>query len=233
MRRIAIIPARGGSKRLVRKNIVLLAGKPLLSYAIESALKSNIFDKVCVSSEDDKILEIARTYTGILCLKRPPELATDTASVREVCAYLLEDFDSQGEPYDEFAILLVTNPLRLSEDICAACEILKHPGINAVTSLVPFTHPPQRSVKIVDGLVKPFLDLSYMTQTQNLEQLYRHDGSVYFAKVDIFLKERVQYGSGLAPYFIPPERSVDIDSMLDLEWAEFLLLRNRDTLYGK
>ena len=227
MRRIAIIPARGGSKRLPRKNIALLAGKPLLGYAIEAALESRVFDHVCVSSEDDEILEIARAYEGVLCLQRPPELATDTASVREVCAYLLEDFASKGEPYEEFAVLLTTNPLRSSEDIRESCEILKCPGVNAVMSLVPFSHPPQRSVRIADGLVEPFLDLSYMTQTQKLEPLYRHDGSIYLAKVDVFLKERVQYGSGLAPYFIPPERSVDIDSILDLEWVEFLLSRDK------
>jgi len=227
MKRIAIIPARGGSKRLPRKNIALLAGKPLLAYAIDTALESGVFDKICVSSEDNEILEIARAYEGVICLKRPPELATDTASVRELCTYLLEDFASKGERYDDFAVLLVTNPLRSAENIRESCEILQRPGINAVMSLVPFTHPPQRAVRIADGLVKSYLDLSYMTQTQKLEQLYRHDGSIYFAKVNIFLKERIQYGSGLVPYFIPPERSVDIDSMLDLEWAEFLLLRDK------
>ncbi len=224
-RPIGIIPARGGSKRLPRKNIVLLAGKPLLAYAVEAALKSNIFETVCVSSEDDEVLEVARAYGAHLALKRPPELATDKAQVKHVCKYLLEHFATQGSTYAEFAVLLTTNPFHTAEDIKAAYEVFKRQDANYLMSLVPYSHPPQRAVWVTNGYVKPYFGLQYMKQAQLLDTLYRHDGSVIFAKTEAFLREGEFYGTKVVPYFIPPERSVDIDSPLDLAWAEFLLSR--------
>lgn len=222
-RSICIIPARGSSKRLPRKNIALLAEKPLLAYTVQEALKSDIFDLICVSSEDDDVLEVARVYGAQLALKRPPELAADTAQVKHVCKYLLEYFAAQDSVYTEFAVLLTTNPLRTAEDIKAAYDIFKQEDANYVMSLVPYSHPPQRAVWVTNGYAKPYFGLQYMKQAQLLEPLYRHDGSVIFAKTEVFLKEGEFYGSKVVPYFIPVERSVDIDSPLDLAWAEFLL----------
>jgi CMP-N-acetylneuraminic acid synthetase len=224
-RPLCIIPARGGSKRLPRKNIALLAGKPLLAYAIEAALESDVFDEICVSSEDDEILEVARGCGAHLALKRPPELATDTAQVKHVCAHLLEHFAAKGLAYGEFAVLLVTSPLRISQDIKAAYEIFKREDTNYVMSLVPYSYPPQRAFRVANGYAEPCFGLEYMKQTQLLETLYRHDGSIIFAKSEAFLKAKEFYGTKVVPYFIPKERSVDIDSPLDLAWAEFLLSR--------
>jgi len=223
---LCIIPARGGSKRLPRKNIALLGGKPLLAYAIEAAIESGVFDLVCVSSEDDEVLEVARVYGAQLILKRPPELATDTAQVRHVCAHLLEYFVAQGRAYAEFAVLLATNPFRTSEDIKAAYEIFKREDANYVMSLVPYSHPPQRAVWVPHRYVEPYFGLRYMKQAQLLDTLYRHDGSIIFAKSEAFLREKEFYGTKVVPYFIPAERSVDIDNPLDLVWAEFLLSRS-------
>jgi len=222
---LCIIPARGGSKRLPRKNITLLAGKPLLAYTIEEALKSNIFGVVCVSSEDDEVLKFARAYGTHLALKRPLELATDRAQVKHVCKYLLEYFAAQGSAYAEFAVLLPTNPLRTDQDIQAAYEIFKREDANYVMSLVPYSHPPQRAVCVTDGYVKPYFGFQYIKQAQLLDTLYRHDGSITFAKTEAFLREGEFYGTKVVPYFIPQERSVDIDSPQDLAWAEFLLSR--------
>lgn len=223
---LCIIPARGGSKRFPHKNIALLAGKPLLAHAVEAAVASNIFEHVCVSSDDDEILGLARTYRSTLALKRPPELATDTAQVRDVCAYLLEDLAGQGQVYTEFAVLLVTNPFRTADDIRAAYDIFKREDANFVISLVPYSHPPQRAVWAPKGYVEPYFGLEFMKQTQLLDPLYRHDGSIIFARSEVFLKEREFYGTKVVPFFIPPERSVDIDNPLDLVWAEFILKRS-------
>ncbi len=220
---LCIIPARGGSKRFPRKNVTPLAGKPLLAYTVETALESDIFDQVCVSSEDDEILEVARTYGATLALKRPPELATDTAQVRHVCAYLLEDFATRGQIYAEFAVLLVTSPFRTVQDIKAAYDIFKREDANYVMSLTPYSHPPQRAVWNPKGYIEPYFGLQHMKQTQLLDTLYRHDGAIILAKSETFLKEREFYGTKVVPYFIPVERSIDIDSPLDLAWAEFLL----------
>lgn len=228
---LCIIPARGGSKRFPRKNVALLAGKPLLAYAIEVALESGVFDQICVSSEDDEILKVGRLYGAQLALKRPDELATDTAQVKHVCAYLLEYFASRGEPYTEFAVVLATSPLRTAQDIKAAYEIFKCEDANYVMSLVPYLHPPQLAVWVPHGYVEPYFGFQYMKQAQLLDSLYRHDGAIFFAKSEAFLRDKEFYGTKVVPYFIPVGRSVDIDSPLDLLWAEFLL--SRSDLIGK
>jgi CMP-N-acetylneuraminic acid synthetase len=222
---LCIIPARGGSKRFPRKNLALLAGKPLLAYAIDAALESRVFDQVCVSSEDAEILETARKYGAHLALARPPELATDTAQIKHVCLYLLEHFASQGAAYDEFGLLIVTSPLRTAWDIQEAYRIFRDSRANYVMTLVPFDHPPQMAVWAPKGYVEPYFGRQYMQRSQLLEKLYRHDGSIIFARTAAFQQEKEFYGSKIAPYFIPPERSVDIDNPVDLKWAEFLLSR--------
>jgi len=224
---LCIIPARGGSKRFPRKNISLLGGKPLLAYAIEAALESNVFDRIYVSSEDEQILKIAEEYGADSAIKRPAELATDTTQVKEVCAYLLESFAAQGVLYKEFGVLLVTNPLRTGQDISKAYETFKKDDSDFCMSIVPFSHPPQRAVWVPSEFVVPYFGRKYMKQTQLLDRLYRHDGSIIFAKSEHFLKENEFYGKKVSPFFMPPERSVDIDSPLDLAWAEFLLERSK------
>jgi N-acylneuraminate cytidylyltransferase len=225
---VAIIPARGGSKRFPRKNIAPLLGKPLLAYAIEAALESNIFSTVLVSSEDDEILSIASKYGAQMVLKRPEALAKDQTPLKELCAFLIDSFKNQGINYQEFALLLTTNPLRTGQEIRAAYDAFKNSDANFCMSLVKFSHPPQRAVSIDSGFVKPFWGQEYMTQTQALEPLYRHDGSFIFAKTDVFMEKKEYYGEKVIPFLIPEDRSVDIDSPLDLSWAEFLLKRSSE-----
>jgi len=208
---------------LPRKNIALLAGKPLLAYALDAALESKVFSSVCVSSDDDEILELASKYGAHLVLKRPPELATDKIQVRHVCTYILENFAMKRETYDEFAVLLTTNPFRTAQDIKAAYDLFKSKDANYVMSLVPSSHPPQRAIWAPNGHIEPYFGIKYMKQTQLLDTVYRHDGSIIFAKVEVFLKEREFYGTKVVPYFIPGQRSVDIDNPVDLAWAEYLM----------
>jgi CMP-N-acetylneuraminic acid synthetase len=220
---IGILPARGGSKRFPRKNVVSLLNKPLLIYAIEAAFESNIFSKVCVSSEDDEILELAAKYGASLVLKRPANLSSDRTPLKEVCAYIIDSFEKQGIHYREFGLLLPTNPLRTAQDICEAYTTFKNSDANFCMSLVKFSHPPQRAVCIRSGYVEPYWGNEFMTQTQKLESLYRHDGSIIFANTRAFMDKKEFYGEKVVPFFIPQDRSVDIDSRLDLTWAEFLL----------
>ena len=220
---LCIIPARGSSKRLPRKNVALLAGKPLLAYAIEAALESDVFDQVCVSSEDDEILEVARLSGAQAALKRPAALAEDTVQIKHVCEHLLGQFSAEGLAYAEFGVLLATNPFRTAEDIRAAYQLFRAEDANYVMSLVPYSHPPQRAVWAPRKYVEPYFGLEYMKQAQMLDTLYRHDGSIILAKTEAFLREREFYGSKVVPYFTPPARSIDIDNPLDLAWAEFVL----------
>jgi CMP-N-acetylneuraminic acid synthetase len=225
---LCLIPARGGSRRFPRKNLAFLAGKPLLAHAVAAARASGVFSLICVSSEDGEILAAAREAGADAALPRPPELAGDTAMVKEVCIQVLEHFSARGQAFREFGVLLPTTPLRRPEDLQAGYRLLQNPEVNYVMSLVPFSHPPQRAVWAPEGYVEPYFGLQFMRPAQQLDPLYRHDGSFIFAKTEVFLREREFYGTRVAPYFIPPEYSVDIDSPLDLAWAEFLLARRRE-----
>lgn len=203
--------------------MALLSGKPLVAYAIEVALASKIFGRICVSSEDTKILDIANLYGPDIAMPRPKKLATDKARVPEVCRYILAELHRQKETYKEFAVLLPTSPLRTVQDIQNAYSLLKKRNANYVMSLIAETHPPQLATCISKGYIRPYFGKHFIKQSQDLEQLYRHDGTIIFAKTNAFLRESDFYGSQIVPYIIDRERSVDIDTPFDLKFAEFLM----------
>jgi CMP-N-acetylneuraminic acid synthetase len=219
---LAIIPARGGSKRFPRKNAAKLGGRPLLAYAIDAARDSGVVNRVCVSSDDEEILALA-TSLGAEGVRRSAPLATDTAQVKDVCAALLEASANAGQRPDAFAVLLPTSPLRTAGDVRSAYELFTTSGGATVMSVVPFDHPPQRALRAVGGRLEPVAGLDSMKPAQQLEPLYRHDGAVIIANTATFLREGEFYGRRVVPYFIGRERSVDIDAPIDLAWAEFLL----------
>ena len=222
-RPLCIIPARGGSKRFPGKNLVQLQGKTLLAHAIDCARDSGIFEEICVSSEDPEILQAAESAGADLALVRPEELSGDSIGYKHVCAQVLQQLALEGKPYDHFAILLTTNPLRTPEDLRHAYQQFIESGTEIVMSLTPCHHPPQRSVSIRDKLVQPYFGHEYMTQTQNLEPLYRHDGSILLIRTAPFLDDPNFYNKSITPFVTPLENSVDIDEPIDLKWAEFLL----------
>ncbi|MBD3165276.1 hypothetical protein GF324_01640 [bacterium] len=224
---LAVIPARGGSKRFPRKNIAPLLGKPLVVWAIESALEAGIFSHIVLSSDDPEILAAADGIEGVEALPRNASLATDTVQVKHVCSHLLEHYREQGLLYKTFAVLLPTSPLRRASDLRQAWETFHAADAATLMSLVPYSHPPQRAVWAPDGRVKPYFGLEHMVPGQKLETLYRHDGSFIFADSDIFLREGEFYSSDVIPYLLKPEDTADIDSELDLAWVEFLLQRRQ------
>ena len=221
---LCIIPARGNSKRFPQKNIALLCGKPLLVYSIEVAIESCIFETICVSSENEEILSIAESY-GVEALKRPTDLSTDHIGYNQVCLHVLEHLIHHGVRYASFAVLLPTSPLRAAVDIREAYDILRQKDVDYVMSLIPYSYPPLRAVWVPNRYVEPYFESKYieMKQSQLFDTLYRHDGTIIFAKTEVFLKEKEFYGTKVAPYFTPAERAVDIDNPMDLAWAEFLL----------
>lgn len=222
---LCIIPARGGSKRFPGKNVALLNGKPLIAYAIEVARESGVFEAVCVSSDDPEILDIASRWEADCAVSRPRHLASDTVQVKDVCAHVLRTFADAGTAYATFGLLLPTSPLRTAEDIVRAYDLLVSHEANFVLSLVPFSHPVQRAVWVPGQYVEPYFGIEHMQPTQALDTTYRHDGTVIFARTSAFFEQMEFYGTKAVPYFVPEERSVDIDHPIDLDWAEFLLGR--------
>jgi CMP-N-acetylneuraminic acid synthetase len=226
---VAIIPARGGSKRLPRKNVRLLAGKTLVQHAIDAARDSGLFRRICVTSEDPEVLGLA-SVAGVDAQVRPAELATDSAQVKQVCHDLIQRLEGEGDSFASFCVLLPTNPLRTGDDLRAAHAAFASADADILMSLVPFSHPPQRAVWAPTGLLEPYFGQEYMRPAQQIETLYRHDGSFIFARCEVFLREPEFYGRRVMPYWVEADASVDIDSALDLEFAEFLLERRRRTL---
>jgi len=214
-----IIPARKNSRRLKNKNKLLFRGEPLILYSIVQARESRVFDKIIVSSDDEDILEIAYE-NGCLVHWRPKPLARDTAELKNVCRQIF--YAIQARP-GAFAVLLPTSPLRSKDDIQNAHKLLK--DANFVVSVTKCTKPPQWALELGRKYLKPYWGAEYLKQSQDLKPLYMPNGSIFFAKMGAFLREFETgfYGSKCVPYIM--ERSVDIDTKEDFEWAEYLMTK--------
>lgn len=220
---LCIIPARGGSKRFPRKNLASIAGRPLVAQAVRVAVASGLFRTVCVSSDSDEVLEVARAHGANLLSSRSAALSSDDAQVKDVCLSVIETLAGQAQHYDTFAVLLPTSPLRTAQDLREAYRLLAETGADCCMSVTPFEHPPQRAVWMPEGKVVPYFGGDQMRPTQALDALYRHDGTVIVARTGPFVRDPRFYGPSVVPYVVPAERAVDVDRPVDLAWADFLV----------
>lgn len=220
---IAIIPARGGSKGIPRKNVRLLAGKPLVCYAIEKALESKYIDTVVVSTEDGEIAEVSKKC-GAEILKRPEELAEDKTPTMDVVFHVLGSFE-QNEYMDPIIVLLQpTSPLRDVEDIDGAIELFLNADCESVVSVCEVSHSPYWCLKIEKGYLKPLFGNKYFgTRRQELETTYMPNGAIYVLTPRTLYKYKSFYCDCTIPYIMPTERSIDIDTRLDFMLAELLI----------
>lgn len=223
---LAIIPARGGSKRLPRKNILDLCGKPLISYSIEAGLKSKYISKVIVSSDDNEILTISKEY-GAETINRPEYLANDTATTFDALEHTINSL----EKYDYIVLLQPTSPLRNQKHIDEAIELLNEKDANAVISVCETEHSPLWCNTLDEELnMSNFLPKEVLNKrSQDLPKYYRINGAIYICKTEellknkgFFLKEKV------FAYIMDKKDSVDIDEEIDFKLAQFCL-----TLQGK
>jgi len=229
MKRLCLIPARGGSKRFKRKNIALLNGKPLIVYSIETALESKLFDSVVVSTEDEEIGDIA-VAAGAKLHRRDAALATDTVRLPDVCLSALVDLDPDNRIYAVFCLLQPTCPLRSTEDLARSLALMDRYDANYVMSMCEFEDPPFWAMARDDaGFLKFYWGNRYIASRDSLPALYRHNGSIIWSRTEVFRKEReFMAGSRISPYLMPYERSVDIDHPISLEIAECLLNRRSE-----
>ncbi len=219
---LCVIPARGGSKRIPRKNVVDLCGKPLIAYTIEAARDAGIFERIVVSTEDAEIGDLSRKY-GATVLERGAELAGDKASVMDVCLNVLEHYENEGDSFDFVCVLLPTSPLRTSSDISGAFDKLKGTDSNAVMAVTTFEIPPFWALKEEDGFVQPFFGDKYMVRSQDLPKVFVDNGAIYIFRTPALKEERKFYCSRLMPYKMSRENSLDVDEMADLKLAEFFI----------
>ncbi len=230
-KRIALIPARGGSKGLPRKNIRLLGGKPLIAWTIEAAIQSVCFTHVVVSTDDPEITEISKSFGAEVPFQRPPELASDTAKSINVIIHAVEFFEEQGVNFQELALLQPTSPLRNAVDIERAVTVFNEKKAasrgRAVVSVCQSEHSPlwmntiAEDLSMADFLSKNIANLG----RQSLKQYYRINGAIYLANIEYLKENNGFFGPKTYAYIMPQERSVDIDTELDLKFAEFLLLK--------
>lgn len=222
---ISIIPARGGSKGLKKKNIINLKDRPLIAYTIEAALQSKFIDKVIVSTDDEEIAEVAKKYGAEVPFIRPKELATDTASSIDVVKHAISFLEVEmGLEVDCIVLLQPTSPLRTSFDIDKAVEAFFANKGTSLQSVSPATVHPYWIKTIINGELRDFIkDTPKYTRRQDLPEAYQLNGAIYICKRDLIFKENSLVGSNNIPYIMPADRSVDIDNKTDLKLAEFLI----------
>ncbi len=222
MKILCVIPARGGSKRIPRKNMVPVAGKPLISYTIEAAVTSGVFNEIAVSSDEAEILAIAGEF-GVKPMERPARLAGDlTRAVEVVEDYLCLE---ETEGFQFVAMLLPTCPFRDAQDIQKAVRlIIDNEEFDFLTSVAPYDFPPQLALCLdKDGKMLTMREqqaYEHSTRSQSYGKYYRPNGAIYIAKVNRFLAEKTFFVNPMLAYVMPPERSFDIDTFSDLKIAE-------------
>lgn len=230
---IAVIPARGGSKALPRKNILPMDGKPLIYYSIKHALESKYLDKIIVSTEDAEIKAISEGF-GAEVIVRPPELATDKAPVIGVIYHVLDYFEKRKEFFDILILLEPTSPLRKKGDVDKAIELFVK-NYNKADSLVSLgeiaLEKPHIAKVVKHGFVVPLIKTKQkITHRQQLEKTYFPYGVIYLSKTSTLRKTGTFYQKKTIPYFIERWQNYEVDDLYDFIAIEAILKHERDKL---
>jgi CMP-N,N'-diacetyllegionaminic acid synthase len=218
---LALIPARGGSKGVPRKNVRALGGKPLIAWTIEAARQAHSVSRIVVSTEDEEIAAVARAYGAEVPFMRPHALAQDTTPGMDVVFHALDQLDG----CDDVLLLQPTSPLRTAQDIDAIAELRARAQAPAAVSVSAAHHPPQWMYRMEHpAQLRPLLDEPAPVRRQDAEEVYVLNGALYSARRDWLLTHRSFMSGRTLGYVMPAERSVDIDTPLDWRWVEFLML---------
>ena len=214
---ICIIQARGGSKRIPKKNIKLFHGKPLIAYSIENAKKAKIFDTIVVSTDSEEIAKIAKNL-DVEVQMRPAHLANDTAGIGEVVEYVLSEYKG----YEYMCMLLATAPLLDYKYLIKAYEALKNSDAVYAISVVEFEYPIFRAFEIVNNRIKMFWPQNYFKRSQELPTAYRDAGAFSFTALKRKPKSNIVFSEDALPIILPKYMGVDIDTIEDFEMAELI-----------
>ncbi len=217
---IAIITARGGSKRIPRKNIKEFCGKPIIAYSIEAAISSGIFDEVMVSTDDEEIAGIAQKYGAEVPFYRSAEKADDHAPTIEVIKEVLGEYKKLGEEFDYVCCIYPTAPFITEEKLKKAFETLKDSGKDALVPVVKFSFPPQRCFVIEDESLKYKWPENEFARSQDLVPFYHDAGQFYFQKTKTLLEGNSLVPANTAPFIVDDMEVQDIDTFDDWNIAE-------------
>lgn len=214
----AIITARGGSKRIPHKNIRDFCGKPIISYSIEAALSSGVFDEVMVSTDDAEIASIAGSFGAAVPFMRSAESANDYASTDDVIAEVLKAYEARGTRFDRFCCLYPTAPFVTAEKLKNAMALLDR--AESVMPVVPFSYPPQRGIILEGGRIRRKYPEFLTARSQDLEKMYHDCGQFYACRTDAFFRGGTTDVDDLIPMIMPEMEVQDIDTEEDWEIAE-------------
>jgi N-acylneuraminate cytidylyltransferase len=216
MRNLAIIPARGGSKRIPRKNIKDFFGKPIIAYSIEAAIKSKLFDEIMVSTDDQEIAEIAEKYGAKVPFMRSKENADDHATLLNVTKEVIGYYKNRNQQFEYVCTILPTAPLLHIQHLKSSFELLIKENADSITPLVKFSYPIQRALKIVDNKIEMIQPQYMKTRSQDLEVAYYDAGQFYWRKItSIEINDIIKLG-----YEILESEAQDIDNEQDWKLAE-------------
>lgn len=221
--KLALIPARGGSKRILRKNIKPFADKPIIAYAITAAQKAGCFDQVIVSTDDDEIADVAMKYGAAAPFRRPPELSNDTATTVAVIRHAIEWSASQGVAPSHVCCIYAAAPFVQAADIIAAFGLLEKTGAGYCFPVTSFPSSIQRALKRrADGRLEMFQPQYLNTRSQDLPEAYHDAGQFYCGRAEVFLRGEPLFGPAAVPLLLPRWRVQDIDTPEDWSRAELM-----------
>lgn len=222
--RLAVIPARGGSKRIPRKNIKLFGGKPMIAWSIEAALKSDCFDRILVSTDDVEIADVAKAEGAEVPFLRPPELSDDHAGTLPVIAHAVNWQNQHGRQAVEVCCIYATAPFIEPEDLRRGLSILSDSGADYAFSITSYAFPIQRALKITSQKrVEMFDPSQFETRSQDLEEGWHDAGQFYWGRAEAWLAQKTLFANWSASVIIPRHRVQDIDTPEDWVHAEMML----------
>ncbi|SDK11900.1 N-acylneuraminate cytidylyltransferase [Methylophilus rhizosphaerae] len=220
---IAVIPARGGSKRIPRKNIRDFCGKPMIAWSIEVARSSGLFDHVIVSTDDSEIADIAIQYEAEVPFIRPVELADDYTGTTPIIAHAIDWVNLNIGKVDYACCIYATAPFVQAEELQIGRDLLKQSGADYTFSATSYAFPIQRAIRITDEQrVEMFYPEHFNTRSQDLEEAYHDAGQFYWGRSDAWLAGKPLFAKCAAPVLLPRNRVQDIDTVEDWERAEWL-----------
>lgn len=219
MKNLCVIPARGGSKRIPRKNVKPFMGKPIIVYSIEAALQSGLFEEVMVSTDDEEIAGIAKKYGAKVPFMRSEETSNDFAGTDDVLLEVLEQYQQRGQEFDNLCCLYSTAPFVTPQRLTEAFDKLDA-TIDFVFTCVAYSYPIQRGLHIVDGKIGMLWPEYANSRSQDLETRYHDAGQFYLARVASFLEEKTLWGKNTAGLILSELEVQDLDTITDWELAE-------------
>ena len=220
MKNLCIIPARGGSKRIPRKNIKPFMGKPIMAYSIEAALESGLFDEVMVSTDDEEFAEVARQHGASVPFLRSAATANDYATTVDVLMEVVETYKQRGMVFDTICCLYSTAPFVTSKRLKEAYSKLSD-KVDACFTMVEYSYPIQRSLRINEvGLVEMKYPEHLKSRTQDLAKVYHDAGQFYFVKTKTLIEQKTVWCKHTAPLVLSELEVQDLDTLTDWQLAE-------------